>query len=512
MRSELLNRGAAGAQGRREMGRMPACGSAATFWFGMGALIAWILIANEACGQVYQIRVDKVACVNFQCRRYSEMGSAVCIGRFHRGKELFLTSRDLIVAGQVRGLWLRTGTQWLPAQIVKRSGCHDLAVLGVNTEPLVSAQISPQAPQVGAAIAVAGIPANGNPGLRIQQGQVLRVIRNAFEADRQIDTGERGGGVFDGQGRLLGVMTMTGGGRTICEPAWAIRDFLMGSFQQMPQADPPKQTQTEPAPNSEPGRKHPMKTLLEKMESLEGENARLRSRVIAMERELRRGNNASPEQAADLLAEVEKLTARLERFEGNHWSDRETIAVAINAANARLDQVAKDGAQNKRQLNAIGIRLTDVNELIENTAANDSHRYAAISDRQMAAERDRTIIASRIDQIENQAARDELEWDRFEEPFQKYNSELANLQSRIEALEFFKNHHRLRVELLDEHGKVAEFDEVLFTEPIQFQFSPIANQPSQTAGTKPTHPTASGGGSGIQPGGQDDSSRRGNLY
>ncbi len=348
--SEYQNREAAGAQGRRETGRRPTRGFTDNLWVGVLILMAWALMMASAFGQVYQIRVDKVACVNLGCRRYSEMASAVCIGRFNKNKELLLTTREAVTGGQIQGLWLRNGLKWLPAKLVKISGNRDLAVIGVDTEALHSVQVSKQIPSPGGYVAVGGYPANGASLIRIQQARILHMFRGDLFVNRSTDVGERGGGVFDTDGRLIGLVSMSGVGRSACEPAKAIREFLMRSFQQMPTADPPPPKDSTPPKKARPYEAGEIDLLKKEMEKVAKENEKLRERVFALE--LGRGKNQSPSEGDALAKALADLTARIERFEGNDWKNRELISQAINAANERIDHLVEGVAKSNYQPNS----------------------------------------------------------------------------------------------------------------------------------------------------------------
>ncbi len=90
----------------------------------------------------------------------------------------------------------------------------DLCLLQVPGLPLPPVPVCPEPPSVGAAIFAAGFP--GGRGPKVSFGRIRAVwhyrTRLLLQVDVETHPGSSGGGLFDQQGRLIGLTTFTEGG------------------------------------------------------------------------------------------------------------------------------------------------------------------------------------------------------------------------------------------------------------------------------------------------------------
>ena len=198
-------------------------------------------------GQVYPIRVVTKECTLAGCRLAEGRGSAVAIGSHYPGKQLFLTAGHC-VRGSVTRVEVGIGTRWHAAVVLGSTleNGHDLAVLGVNYsgESLKCVAVAGAEAAVGARVLVAGFP--GGESFRRREALVAQHAYRDVDLVVNVPTvpGESGGGVFNGRGEVVGIISATGPlprpEHTLATGARRIRGFLEQAVGGVPRCGLPR--------------------------------------------------------------------------------------------------------------------------------------------------------------------------------------------------------------------------------------------------------------------------------
>jgi hypothetical protein len=201
--------------------------------------VLWSATGRPLVAQVYRLRVVTRDCDAASCRLVIGYASAVAVGRYNPGKEILVTARHA-VDGTVHRLDLDIDGAWRPAVVLARSDDgSDLALLGLNHGvALPSVEVARQTPAASELVSLSGFPQAAG-----ERRRMARVSAGTggdwLTLDGPSLPGESGGGVFDADGRLAGVIFGTAPPSrptcTLAVPAAAIRRLFRAAFH----ADPP---------------------------------------------------------------------------------------------------------------------------------------------------------------------------------------------------------------------------------------------------------------------------------
>lgn len=165
------------------------------------------------------------------------LGSAVAVGR-----ERVVTNCHVTRDGRTIHV-LRGGVRW-PAHALRSDFARDLCLLGV---PGLQAPVVPLGHASGLAIGqrVAALGYTGGAGIQSSAGQVLELHRHdgghVIQSNNRFSSGASGGGLFDEQSRLVGILTFRlrgGDAHYFAAPVEWVRQMLDASGEPPDRAAP----------------------------------------------------------------------------------------------------------------------------------------------------------------------------------------------------------------------------------------------------------------------------------
>jgi hypothetical protein len=178
---------------------------------GVLAALAVLVGTPGAMADVHPLRVVTQICENQGCQLMTAYGSAVSIGRLQAGREIFLTAAHC-VAGNTRRIEVGINQKWHAASILARSENQaDLALLSLDYSgsPIRAARLADAPADLGTHATLTGFPQGG--AFRRRLGTVIphRFLEIDLVIDQPSLPGESGGGIFNAQGELVGIISAT---------------------------------------------------------------------------------------------------------------------------------------------------------------------------------------------------------------------------------------------------------------------------------------------------------------
>ena len=253
-----------------------------------GRIGLWIAIAlaggfspaGTAVGQVHPLRVFTKECLPAGCRLAESRGSAVAIGRQSIGRELFLTAGHC-VRGDVTRVEVGIGRQWRAAVILGRivDERRDLAVVaaGFGGQPLACAPLAGSDAAPGTPVLIAGFPRGGDFRKRDAAIAPSKYLDVDLVVNAPTVPGESGGGIFTGDGALVGIISATGPlprpDHTLATGVGRIRSFLHQAIGVLPECGAKERPADRPLPPTE------LAALLSELAALRKKVAELESRT-----------------------------------------------------------------------------------------------------------------------------------------------------------------------------------------------------------------------------------------
>lgn len=210
-------------------------------------------LAGSACGQVCNMQAHKQECSPLGCKRYTDKGSAVCIGKDSRGRAIYLTSGHALRLsasnGKLLGVHVANGGRWVRANVigVEDSNVGDVAILSVSgIEPSCVPIMEPGEAAAAQLVTVKGFA--GGVDLWCQGRRVLSGNRNWTWFEGSVPEGLSGGAVIL-DGSIAGIVkgTAKDGSSSVATSASTLRGMLMAFVGEIPQCQGAK-----PKPNPAP--------------------------------------------------------------------------------------------------------------------------------------------------------------------------------------------------------------------------------------------------------------------
>lgn len=170
-----------------------------------------VLVLKPLSADVHPLRVVSQTCQQESCRRTSAYGSAVSIGRDASGREVFLTAAHC-TRGTIVRIEIGIQGQWFPALLIARAESDvDLALLSVTfaDSPIRAARIASAPAALGAEVTLTGFPQGGAFRKRMGKAIPHRFTDYDLVIDQPSLPGESGGGIFNDQGELVGLISAT---------------------------------------------------------------------------------------------------------------------------------------------------------------------------------------------------------------------------------------------------------------------------------------------------------------
>jgi hypothetical protein len=176
----------------------------------LGALCA-LGGGRNALADVHPLRAISQTCRFQSCQRTIAYGSAVSIGRTTAGEDVFLTAAHC-TSGNAPRIEIGIQGQWHPATILARAeNPIDVALLGVDFlgTAISGARIAETPAESGTEVSLTGFPQGGT--YRRRTGTVIadRFAEYDLVIDQPASPGESGGGIFNAQGELVGIIAAT---------------------------------------------------------------------------------------------------------------------------------------------------------------------------------------------------------------------------------------------------------------------------------------------------------------
>lgn len=212
-----------------------------TFGLLVGVLF-WIGATGAVLADVHPLRVVSQTCGAQSCQRTTAYGSAVSIGRTSVGQEIFLTAAHC-TQGAAPRIEIGIQGQWHLAAILARAENHaDIALLSLNFTgtQINAAPIAKAAAEVGTEVSLTGFP-QGGP-FRKRTGTVIpgRFADYDLVINQPSLPGESGGGVFNPDGELVGIISATAPAEsptlTLAVGVTRIRQLLNQAFPATPRS------------------------------------------------------------------------------------------------------------------------------------------------------------------------------------------------------------------------------------------------------------------------------------
>ena len=223
----------------------------------MRFLLAIFLLTSmntRVTAQVFRIRAEVVYCTSHGCKQRTGFGSCVSIGRIDN-RQYFLTAGHVFMPKPRRtDIWI--DSQWRSVrfhQLLNNGANLDLALVSMEYRPIGAVCLGNREPRPGEVVYVAGFPGERTNG-RTRTGRVVSGFPQDLAIAMSAAEGESGGGIFDSQQRLVGIVSGGDQQVVLSTKTTCIVQFVHRVLGVIPDCrmQPPEQSQWEPQSSSQP--------------------------------------------------------------------------------------------------------------------------------------------------------------------------------------------------------------------------------------------------------------------
>jgi hypothetical protein len=182
----------------------------------------------------HPIKAVTQECWNGGCRIVTGYSSAVSVGGYEPGEQLFVTCKHCVPAG-TKSVAVGVASEWLAGQVVAVASNADLAIIRVDHQGQIrTSKIAASSVQPGENLTLTGFPLGG--AYRRRGG---RSINHNFSGiglviNQPSQQGESGGAVYNSRCELVGIISATTPVSTLCEDVDAIRGLFQATYGKAP--------------------------------------------------------------------------------------------------------------------------------------------------------------------------------------------------------------------------------------------------------------------------------------
>lgn len=197
------------------------------------AVILVLLLVNSASADIHPLKANLRDCGPRSCQVGTAYGSAVSVGGYQPGEQLFLTCAHCVQ--NATSVSVGVSQQWRQVRVLATSQQSDLAILSLSYSGTINtSRIAPTDATGGEAVTLTGFPNGG--GFRKRTAKVVpnRYSRIDLVIGQPSQQGESGGGIFNARGELVGLISLTSEISTLGPGVRSIRAIFQSHFGKLP--------------------------------------------------------------------------------------------------------------------------------------------------------------------------------------------------------------------------------------------------------------------------------------